>query len=112
MRVSGSSNEGAVPLRFIGRLRIQADSLRDSAQASKKATSPAQLRYQRGVSDFLTVLDAERTMLQAQDQPAQSETATAASLAAVYKALRGDWPMMKDRTLHGGSGHAIHSARK
>jgi outer membrane protein TolC len=31
----------------------------------------------------LTVLDAERTMLQAQDQLAQSETATA--LVAVYK---------------------------
>jgi len=37
----------------------------------------------------LTVLDAERTMLQAQDQLAQSETATA--LVAVYKALGGRW---------------------
>jgi multidrug efflux system outer membrane protein len=51
----------------------------------------ARLRYQYGVSDFLTVLDAERTMLQAQDQLAQSETATATALVTVYKALGGGW---------------------
>ena len=45
--------------------------------------------HQYGISDSLTVLDAERTMLQAQDQLAQSEAATA--LVAVYKALGGRW---------------------
>jgi hypothetical protein len=65
--------------------------LREAAQASEKATALARLRYQYGVADFLTVLDAERTMLQAQDQLAQSETATATSLVAVYKALGGGW---------------------
>jgi multidrug efflux system outer membrane protein len=62
------------------------DFLRDSAQASEKATALARLRYQYGVSDFLTVLDAERTLLQAQDQLAQNETAAATALVAVYKA--------------------------
>ena len=63
--------------------------MRESAQASEKATALARLRYQYGVSDFLTVLDAERTLLQAQDQLAQSETNTATALVAVYKALGG-----------------------
>jgi hypothetical protein len=47
--------------------------------------------HQYRVSDFLTVLDAERTMLQAQDQLEQSETATATTLVAVYKALGSGW---------------------
>jgi multidrug efflux system outer membrane protein len=67
------------------------ESLRVSAQASEKAVNLARLRYQYGVADFLTVLDAERTLLQAQDQLAQGETATATSLVAVYKALGGGW---------------------
>jgi multidrug efflux system outer membrane protein len=35
------------------------------------------------------VLDAERTLLQAEDQLAQSRTETATSLVSVYKALAG-----------------------
>jgi outer membrane protein TolC len=41
--------------------------------------------------DFLSVLDAERTQLQAEDALAQSRTAAATSLIAVYKALGGGW---------------------
>jgi outer membrane protein, multidrug efflux system len=43
------------------------------------------------VADFLTVLDAERTMLEAQDRLARSETETATALVAIYKALGGGW---------------------
>jgi multidrug efflux system outer membrane protein len=43
------------------------------------------------VTDFLTVLDAERTLLEAQDLLAASETSTATALVAVYKALGGGW---------------------
>jgi multidrug efflux system outer membrane protein len=43
------------------------------------------------VADFLTVLDAERTLLSAQDLLATSETRTATTLIAVYKALGGGW---------------------
>jgi len=39
------------------------------------------------------VPDAERTMLEAQDLLAASETATATSLVALYKALGGSWEM-------------------
>jgi NodT family efflux transporter outer membrane factor (OMF) lipoprotein len=74
-----------------GRQQAQRDYLRESALASETATTLARLRYQYGVSDFLTVLDAERTLLQAQDQLAQSETTTATALVAVYKALGGGW---------------------
>lgn len=43
------------------------------------------------MTDFLTVLDAELRLLQDQDRLAQSETATATALTALYKALGGGW---------------------
>jgi multidrug efflux system outer membrane protein len=42
------------------------------------------------VADFLQVLDAERTQLDAEDQLAQAHTDAATSYAALYKALGGD----------------------
>jgi multidrug efflux system outer membrane protein len=79
-----------------GRQQARQDFLRQSAEASEKAVELAQLRYRYGVADFLTVLDAERTLLEAQDQLAQSETSTATALVAVYKALGGGWGIETD----------------
>jgi multidrug efflux system outer membrane protein len=73
------------------RQQVRRDLLRASAQASEKAQNLARQRYQFGVTDFLTVLDAERTLLEAQDRLADSETLTATALVAVYKALGGGW---------------------
>jgi len=65
--------------------------LSSAAQASIKADELAHLRFNEGVSDFLTVLDTELRLLQDEERLAQSETATATSLAALYKALGGGW---------------------
>jgi multidrug efflux pump len=73
------------------------DLLRASAQASEKAQNLARQRYQFGVADFLTVLDAERTLLEAQDRLADSETLTATALVAVYKALGGGWEIAPEQ---------------
>jgi NodT family efflux transporter outer membrane factor (OMF) lipoprotein len=51
----------------------------------------AQSRYQQGVADFLTVLDAERSLLAAQLQEADSTTTVSSNLVALYKALGGGW---------------------
>jgi len=74
-----------------GRQQKRLGFLRASAEASEKAADLARLRFQYGVTDFLTVLDAERTLLEAQDRLAESETRTATALIAVYKALGGGW---------------------
>jgi len=63
--------------------------LRQSAQSSADAAQIARARFESGVADFLTVLDAERTMLEAEDRLAASETETATALLSVYKALGG-----------------------
>lgn len=78
------------------RQQARRDFLKESAEASEKAAELAQLRYRYGVADFLTVLDAERTLLEAQDQLAQSETTTATALIAVYKSLGGGWKIVED----------------
>ncbi len=74
-----------------GRSQARRDYLAASAQSAEQASALARTRYEGGVSDFLTVLDAERTQLDAQDQLAQSQTGTATALVAVYKALGGGW---------------------
>ena len=48
------------------------------------------------VADFLTVLDAEGTLLSAQDQLTDSDTRTATALVAVYKALGGGWEIASE----------------
>ena len=45
----------------------------------------------RGLADFLTVLDNQRSLYAAQDQRVQSERTLIVSLVALYKALGGGW---------------------
>jgi outer membrane protein, multidrug efflux system len=84
------------PVDF-SRQQARRDLLYASAQASEKAQNLARQRYQFGVTDFLTVLDAERTLLAAQDLLADSETLTATALVAVYKALGGGWELAPEQ---------------
>ena len=78
-------------LESYNRERARQALLASAAQASIKADELAHLRFNEGVSDFLTVLDTELRLLQDQDNLAQSETATATALTSVYKALGGGW---------------------
>jgi outer membrane protein, multidrug efflux system len=68
-----------------------------SSQASQKAADLAHQRYDAGTTDFLGVLDAERTLLEAQDRLAASRTRTVTALVAVYKALGGGLPVVEPR---------------
>lgn len=68
---------------------LKQEHLRQSADAAGEAATMARARFESGVADFLTVLDAERTMLETEDRLAASETETATALLAMYKALGG-----------------------
>ncbi|HET9299721.1 MAG TPA: TolC family protein, partial [Candidatus Polarisedimenticolaceae bacterium] len=63
--------------------------LDEAAGASERAAELARLRYQGGLSDFLQVLDAQRSVLVAQDQLAQGRTDAITALVAVYRAYGG-----------------------
>ena len=58
---------------------------------SRQALALARERYSDGVGDFLTVLDTERTLLQADQQYATSTTNVALNLVQLFKALGGGW---------------------
>ena len=60
-----------------------------AAVASERAAELARLRFTEGAADFLQVLDAERTQLEAQDQLAQARTDAATAYAGLYRAVGG-----------------------
>jgi outer membrane protein, multidrug efflux system len=74
-----------------GREQVRRDYLRSSEHSATEAMAMARQRYEGGIDDFLPVLDAQRSQLAIQAQLAQSETRTATSLVAIYKALGGGW---------------------
>ncbi|MDD5277186.1 MAG: TolC family protein [Methylovulum sp.] len=53
----------------------------------------AQALYQRGMGDYLSVLDAQRTQLAIKDEQAKSETAVRVALVSLYRAFGGGWSL-------------------
>jgi len=69
--------------------QAQLKSLTEQAQASRRAAELAGIQYREGVADFLVLLDAQRTQLDAEDSVAQAQTAVNVSVVAIYKSLGG-----------------------
>lgn len=63
----------------------------EAAQASAQAADYARQRFDVGSSDFLSVLDAQRSQLDVDAQLAESETQLLLNLVAVYRSLGGGW---------------------
>jgi len=72
-----------------GARQAQLKSLSEQAQASRRAADLADTQYREGVADFLVLLDAQRTQLDAEDSVAQAQTSVNVSVVAIYKALGG-----------------------
>jgi NodT family efflux transporter outer membrane factor (OMF) lipoprotein len=60
--------------------------------AARQATKVATERYDRGLTDFLNVLDAERQQFTLEQQRAEVVRLAGDSFVALYKALGGGWP--------------------
>ena len=74
------------------RTRSEDEQLERAAGDSAQAAQLARLRYQAGEIDLYEVLDAERSLLGAQDAYADSRTRSATAAVALYQALAGGWP--------------------
>jgi NodT family efflux transporter outer membrane factor (OMF) lipoprotein len=61
--------------------------------ASRRAVDLAMERYERGVTDFLNVLDAQRQEYLLEDQNAVAEEVSVLQYVAFYKALGGGWEL-------------------
>ena len=71
-----------------------------AAQSAARRAGAAALE---GTTPYLTVLDAQRSLLRAQDAVAVAETASYTSLIALYKALGGGW---RRRATRAGKGRS------
>ena len=71
--------------------------LAQAEQAASTAHELADVRYDEGISDFLTVLDAERSLLESRRQLAENQTAEATALVALFKALGGGWEVFEEK---------------
>ena len=65
--------------------------LNDALAASQRAVTLANERYDRGLTDFLNVTDAERQLYEIQDQYAVAQENVAVQYIAIYKSLGGGW---------------------
>jgi len=67
------------------------DALNTDVQQSNIALGLAEDQYKQGLSDYLTVLDAQESYLQAQQNQAQSIERMGTDLVNLYQALGGGW---------------------
>jgi outer membrane protein TolC len=52
--------------------------------------------YRNGLTDYLPVLDAQRSVYAAEDSLAKSDLNVALNLVSLYKALGGGWETLGD----------------
>lgn len=65
--------------------------LREAALSAKRSLVLASAQYKEGYSDFQRVLDAQRALLDQQDNYLISRSNAVSNLIALYKALGGGW---------------------
>jgi multidrug efflux system outer membrane protein len=78
------------------RQRERVEKLVVQASESRRAAELAKLRYDAGRTDYLELLDAERTQLAAEDQLAEAEAGINLRAVQLYKALGGGWQACGD----------------
>jgi outer membrane protein TolC len=91
--VLGALEESEAALVSYDRAHARLSILESAVKSSARAADLAQQRFEAGLTDFLQVLDAERTLLDAENQLALGHTAAATALVAVYKSVGGTWPI-------------------
>jgi len=65
--------------------------LASAVQANRRAFQLANERYTKGLADFLSVLESQRSLYITEDALVQSEGQAVTNLIALYKALGGGW---------------------
>jgi outer membrane protein TolC len=73
------------------REREQRAKLQQAFTSNQRAVELAQELYRAGLSDFLSVLEAEKELYSSEHELAQSEARVSTNLVALYKALGGGW---------------------
>ena len=104
----------------IKQYRAQQQRLREltvALEQGRRAVTLASERYERGITDFLNLLDAQRQEYAIEDQAAVAQQAVIIQYVALYKALGGGWelydalPPLKEATAR-ARGHGAPGAEQ
>ncbi|MDJ0387586.1 efflux transporter outer membrane subunit [Roseomonas sp. E05] len=71
--------------------KVQRDLLERTVKSAETALSLARSRYNNGLSSFIEVLDAQRSLVDARQQRVRATLALTTDLVSLYKALGGGW---------------------
>ncbi|MCU1376800.1 MAG: putative outer membrane protein [Actinomycetia bacterium] len=83
--------------------QVQQETLQSQVQTqAREALRLAEIRYREGADDLLTVLDAQRTLFNAQDQLAQIRLNRLEAAVSLYKALGGGWDASSSQVARAG----------
>jgi NodT family efflux transporter outer membrane factor (OMF) lipoprotein len=73
------------------REKLRRDRLAEAVDASERTVELVRTQYMSGLTDFLNLLDAQRTLASQQDAFAESEGQVVQNLIALNRALGGGW---------------------
>lgn len=103
--VLGAQEEAENAIMAYAQEQRRRQSLGEAARSATEAAELAKIKYRAGLIDFMTVLEAERSLLGFRDQLAQSDGVIVANLVKLYKALGGGWtalnPAQKEMSANG-----------
>lgn len=89
--VLGALQDVEDALKAFANEQVRRKSLAEATASAERAATLSRNLYASGLKDFLTVLDAQRSLLTLQNQLAQSDATITANLIRLYKALGGGW---------------------
>jgi NodT family efflux transporter outer membrane factor (OMF) lipoprotein len=76
--------------------QLRLSHLLTALEQSRKSVTLARERYERGLTDFLYVLDAQRQEFAIEDQTALARESAVIQYVALYKALGGGWELYSE----------------
>jgi len=88
--------------------QVRRDDLATAVKANQRAADRAVQLYKQGLTDFLSVLQAQLNLFTSEDEFTQSRRDIALDLVALYKALGGGW--QRDEAAGAGERSASGSA--
>lgn len=102
------TEDALVSYRKTGESRV---SQAERVKAERKVLELAELRYRGGVADYLEVLDAQRSLFDAELNETESIGSNLVSLVQLYKALGGGWPQAPEPPESGSAAEPGTGAR-
>ncbi|MEN6386262.1 MAG: efflux transporter outer membrane subunit [Phycisphaerales bacterium] len=71
----------------------------NSVDAAKRSVELSMLEYREGAQDYQRVLDAQRSLLEQENNLAQTRSSISTNLIGLYKALGGGWELRQDKMI-------------